>query len=46
MQRNVPVQSASNAAVLRRLMNPKVLRSEFLITEILQPPLALREPRA
>lgn len=45
MQRNVAVQSASNAAVLRRLMNPQMLRSEFLISEILQPPLALREPR-
>ena len=37
--------SSANAAALSRWMTPRTLRSQFILTEILQPPLALREPR-
>ena len=40
-----PVAAGSaDAAALSRWMNAKTLRSQFILTEILQPPLALREP--
>jgi hypothetical protein len=36
--------SAANAAALSRWLTPATLRSQFILTEILQPPLALRPP--
>ena len=39
-----PAGVAADAAALTRWLNPKTLRSQFILTEILQPPLALREP--
>lgn len=36
---------AGNAAALSRWLTPQTLRSQFMLTEILQPPLALRESR-
>jgi hypothetical protein len=35
--------SGADAAALSRWLNPKTLRSQFILTEILQPPLALRD---
>lgn len=35
--------SSANAAALRRWLTPAVLRKQFIVTEILRPPLALRE---
>jgi hypothetical protein len=32
-----------NAAVIRRWANPSVLQKQFILTEIFQPPLAMRE---
>lgn len=37
--------AAANASALSRWLTPKTLRSQFILTEILQPPLALREDR-
>lgn len=34
-----------DARALRRWLTPATLRSQFMLTEVLQPPLALREPR-
>jgi hypothetical protein len=34
---------SANAATLKRWMNPSTLRQQFMLTEIFQPPLALRE---
>ena len=34
----------ADAAALSRWLNPGTLRSQFILTEILQPPLALRDP--
>lgn len=36
---------AASAASLARWLRPETLRHQFILTEILQPPLALREPR-
>jgi hypothetical protein len=36
--------TAANAAALSRWLTPATLRSQFILTEILQPPLALRPP--
>jgi hypothetical protein len=36
---------ALDAAAFRRWLTPATLRQQFLLTEIFQPPLALREPR-
>ena len=36
---------ATNATSLARWLRPETLRHQFILTEILQPPLALREPR-
>lgn len=36
--------AAANAAALSRWLTPTTLRSQFILTEILQPPLALRPP--
>ena len=33
------------AAAVARLLRPETLRTQFILTELLQPPLALREPR-
>jgi hypothetical protein len=35
----------ANAVALHRWLSAGTLRSQFILTEILQPPLALREPR-
>ena len=35
---------AVDAQAIRRWLTPATLRSQFILTEILQPPLALREP--
>jgi len=35
--------ATANAAALSRWLTPETLRSQFILTEILQPPLALRE---
>jgi hypothetical protein len=43
--RPAATSSSANAAALSRWLTPKTLRSQFILTEILQPPLALREPR-
>jgi hypothetical protein len=43
-----PVRTATpsaNAVALNRWLSAGTLRSQFILTEILQPPLALREPR-
>lgn len=37
--------AAADAAALSRWLTPKTLRSQFILTEILQPPLAFREDR-
>jgi hypothetical protein len=37
------VKPSATAATLRRWMTPETLRQQFILTEILQPPLALRE---
>jgi hypothetical protein len=40
---SVDKKPSANAATLRRWMNPTTLRQQFMLTEIFQPPLALRE---
>ena len=35
----------ANATAVARWLRPDTLRQQFILTEILQPPLALREPR-
>lgn len=41
-----PAHSAGvDAAALRRWLRPQVLHSQFVLSEIFQPPLALRPPR-
>ena len=42
---NQPAPPPANAAALHRWLSARTLRSQFILTEILQPPLALREPR-
>ena len=37
--------SSANAAALSRWLTPRTMRSQFILTEVLQPPLALREPQ-
>jgi hypothetical protein len=37
--------ASANAAALHRWLSARTMRSQFILTEILQPPLALREPR-
>jgi hypothetical protein len=34
-----------NAESLHGWLRPETLRQQFMLTEVLQPPLALREPR-
>jgi cell division protein FtsN len=38
--------ASPRAAAINRWLTPQTLRSQFILTEILQPPLGLREPRA
>jgi hypothetical protein len=45
-QPDAPRSSGADAAALARWMNAKTLRSQFILTEILQPPLALREEKS
>jgi hypothetical protein len=40
-----PAPAGADATALSRWLTAKTLRSQFILTEILQPPLALREPR-
>jgi hypothetical protein len=41
-----PVTKSADASVsIRALLTPSMLRRQFILTEILQPPMALREPR-
>jgi hypothetical protein len=41
-----PVTKSADAAVsIRSLLTPSTLQRQFILTEILQPPMALREPR-
>jgi hypothetical protein len=41
-----PVTKSADAAVsIRALLTPSTLQRQFILTEILQPPMALREPR-
>ena len=41
-----PVTKSADAAVsIRALLTPSMLQRQFILTEILQPPMALREPR-
>jgi len=37
--------TGADAAALSRWLTPRTLRSQFILTEILQPPLALREEK-
>jgi hypothetical protein len=37
--------TSANAATLRQWLTPQTLRSQYILTEILQPPLALRPDR-
>jgi hypothetical protein len=39
-----PAQATAKAAALSKWLTPNTLRSQFILTEILQPPLALRDP--
>ncbi len=55
VQQAPPTQSAApsvkhpsvavDAAALRRWLKPKILRDQFILSEIFQPPMALRDPR-
>jgi hypothetical protein len=38
-------QLAASASLLSRWLNPRTLRAQFILTEIFQPPLAMREDR-
>ena len=40
-----PAQPSARAQSLHHWFQPQTLRAQFILTEILQPPLALREPR-
>jgi hypothetical protein len=44
-QKTAAVLPAVDARTLRRWLNPQTLRSQYILTEILQPPLALRQER-
>jgi hypothetical protein len=39
-----PAPASVNAATIRRWATPSVLQKQFILTEIFQPPLALRRP--
>jgi hypothetical protein len=39
------VPPAASAASIKAWMRPTTLRRQFILTELLQPPLAMREPR-
>jgi hypothetical protein len=45
IQTGAPRQVSAGAESVHRWFRPQTLRSQFILTEILQPPLALREPR-
>ena len=37
--------ATANALAIRRWLNPTTLKQQFILTELFQPPIALREPR-
>jgi hypothetical protein len=39
-----PKPVSAKAAAINRWANPRTLRSQFILTEVLKPPLAMREP--
>ena len=39
-----PAQVAAGASAIARWLNPATLRQQFILTEILQPPVVLRQP--
>jgi hypothetical protein len=44
-RRQTAAAGSATAANVRRWLRPETLRGQFILTEVLQPPLALREPR-
>jgi hypothetical protein len=44
-QMQKPVEPRVGASELRNWLKPATMRQQFIVTEILQPPLALRPPR-
>ena len=44
-QSAVRATPSASSTLLHRWMTPRTLRSQFILTEIFQPPLAMREPR-